>query len=99
MTAYTARYDRDALLEAWLERLQPLYEELESGHFDALRWADAQVTTGATVEVETDGDTVRGTAVGVDRESGALLVRTGPGQPLRAVAVGDVVRCWVDDTA
>ncbi len=91
------RIDRDALLEAWLERLQPLYEELESGHFDALRWADAQVTTGATVEVETDGDTVQGTAVGVDRESGALLVRTGPGQPLRAVAVGDVVRCWVDD--
>ena len=40
-----------------------------------------------------------GTAVGVDRESGSLLVRTGPGQPLRTIAVGDVVRCSVDDAA
>ena len=40
-----------------------------------------------------DGDTIR-----VDREGGALLVRTGPGQPLSAIAVGDVVRCAVDDT-
>jgi len=91
------RIDRDALLEAWLERLEPLYGQLAAGHFDALRWADAQITTGASVTVETDGESVRGTAVGVDRESGALLVRTGPGQPLQAVAVGDVVRCGVDD--
>ena len=93
------RIDRDALLDAWLERLKPLYQELDAGHFDALRWADTQITTGAAVAVETDGHTVRGTAVGVDRESGALLVRTGPGQPLSAVAVGDVIRCGVDDAA
>ena len=35
--------------------------------------------------------------VGVDRDSGALLVRTGAGQPLRAIDVGDVVRCEVED--
>ena len=93
------RIDRDALLEAWLQRLAPLYEELRAGHFDALRWADAQITTGATVEVETDGETVRGVAVGVDRESGSLLVRTGPGRPLSAIAVGDVRRCTVEDAA
>ena len=93
------RIDRDALLSAWLERLGPLYEDLSSGRFDSLRWADAQITTGATVAVETDGATVHGTAVGFDRESGALLVRTGPGHPLSSIAVGDVVRCSVEDVA
>ena len=92
------RIDRDALLEAWLARLAPLYEELKDGHFDALRWADAQISTGATVVVETGAETVRGVAVGMDRESGALLVRTGAGEPLSAIAVGDVVRCAVEDT-
>lgn len=92
------RIDRDALLAAWLERLGPLYADLQAGHFDSLRWADDQITTGATVEVDTGSGSVRGTGVGVDRESGSLLVRTGPGQPLSAIAVGDVVRCAVDDT-
>ena len=93
------RIDREALLSAWLERLEPLYEELKAGHFDAPRWAEAQVTTGAAVVVETDETTVRGTGVGFDRESGSLLVRTGPGRPLSAIAVGDVVRCGVGDAA
>jgi BirA family biotin operon repressor/biotin-[acetyl-CoA-carboxylase] ligase len=91
------RIDRDALLAAWLERLGPLYEDLQAGHFDSLRWADAQITTGSTVEVDAGARTISGTAVGMDRESGSLLVRTGPGQPLSAIAVGDVVRCTVDD--
>jgi BirA family biotin operon repressor/biotin-[acetyl-CoA-carboxylase] ligase len=91
------RIDREALLSAWLERLGPLYEQLQAGQFDGLRWADAQITTGATVEVETGSGRVGGTAVGVDREGGALLVRTGPGQPMQTIAVGDVVRCSVDD--
>ncbi len=93
------RIDRDALLIAWLERLGPLYEALQAGSFDGLRWADAQITTGATVEVETGAGIVSGTAVGVDREGGALLVRTGPGEPLRTIAVGDVVRCAVAEVA
>ncbi len=93
------RIDRDALLAAWLERLEPLYQGLRAGHFDSLRWADAQITTGAEVDVETGSGAVTGTAVGVDRDSGSLLVRTGPGRPLSAIAVGDVVRCAVDDAA
>ena len=91
------RIDRDALLLAWLERLEPLYEQVLAGRFDGLRWADAQITTGASVRVQTAEEVIEGTAVGVDRESGALLVRTGPGQPLRDISVGDVVRCAVDD--
>ena len=93
------RIDREALLTAWLERLQPLYEGLRAGRFDSLRWADAQITTGASVEVTTGTTTITGTAVGVDREAGSLLVRTGPGQPLQSIAEGDVVCCAVDDAA
>lgn len=93
------RIDRDALLGAWLERLGPLYEALRAGRFDGLRWADAQITTGAVVEVETGTGSISGTGVGIDRETGSLLVRTGPGQPLRAIAAGDVVRCSVGDAA
>jgi len=93
------RIDRDALLEAWLERLGPMYEALLAGRFDGLRWADTQITTGAAVEVQTGSGNVVGTGVGFDRDSGSLLVRTGPGQPLATVTVGDVVRCSVADAA
>lgn len=93
------RIDRDALLAAWLERLGPLYEALRAGRFDALRWADAQVTTGAAVEVETGSGRVDGVAVGIDRESGSLLVRTGPGRLISAIGVGEVVRCSVTDAS
>jgi BirA family biotin operon repressor/biotin-[acetyl-CoA-carboxylase] ligase len=93
------RIDREALLNAWLLRLAPLYEGLRAGRFDSLRWADAQITTGAEVAVQTGSGTVTGTAVGVDREAGSLLVRTGPGRPLSTITVGDVVRCTVADAA
>jgi len=91
------RIDRDALLLGWLERLGPIYEELCGGHFDSLRWADAQITTGCRVEVGTGSETIIGTAVGVDHESGSLLVRIGPGIPLRTITHGDVVRCQTGD--
>lgn len=93
------RIDRDALLVAWLARLEPLYEALVAGSFDGLRWADAQITTGSHVTVDTGAAPVVGTAVGVDHDSGALLVRVGPGRPLCAVSHGDVVRCAVSGIA
>lgn len=93
------RIDRDALLSAWLTRLQPMYQALRRGQFDSLRWADAQITTGAPVEVETGSETIVGTAVGVDHETGALLIRMGPGMPLRIVTHGEVVRCQVGGPA
>lgn len=93
------RIDREALLSGWLARLGPMYESLQEGHFDSLRWADAQITTGARVEVATAAETISGTAVGVDHEAGSLLVRIGPGIPLRSISHGDVVRCHVDDAA
>ncbi len=69
------RIDREALLLGWLTRVEALYAALERGHFDSLRWADAQITTGAQVQVETGSETITGTAVGVDHDSGALLVQ------------------------
>ncbi|MEA2621153.1 MAG: BirA family transcriptional regulator [Chloroflexota bacterium] len=86
--------DRDALLDAWLARLEPRYEALRDGHFDAGGWTARQRTTGHGVEVDTGGSILTGTGVGVDPESGALLVRgrDGATQP---VGSGEVVRCRV----
>ena len=64
--------DRDALLEGFLARLEPRYEALRSGRFDAGAWSSRQVTTGLAVEVETGSENVRGVARGVDPESGSL---------------------------
>jgi len=83
--------DRDALLEGFLARLEPRYEALRSGRFDAGAWSSRQVTTGLEVEVETGSENVRGVARGVDSESGSLRMEID-GQE-RAVGTGDVVRC------
>jgi biotin-(acetyl-CoA carboxylase) ligase len=87
--------DREALLVGWLARLQPLYAALLEGSFDGRRWADAQVTTGAEVSVQTGHGRLEGTGVGVDAESGALLLREVPGGALHSIAAGDVVACRV----
>jgi BirA family transcriptional regulator, biotin operon repressor / biotin---[acetyl-CoA-carboxylase] ligase len=86
--------DNDALLEAFLARLEPRYAALLGGLFDAGGWSAAQLTTGRTVVVATGSDDITGTGAGVDPETGALLVR---GQDGRRVAVdsGEVVRCRV----
>lgn len=87
------RVDREALLLGWLERLEASYGALARGDFDADRWMAAQITTGAQVEVEQGHRVVRGIAVGLDAESGALLVRSDPGDALERIDHGDVVRC------
>jgi BirA family biotin operon repressor/biotin-[acetyl-CoA-carboxylase] ligase len=87
--------DRDGLLAGWLTRLGPAYDSLTRGRFDAPRWASAQVTTGAEVEVDGGGVCVRGTATGVDGVTGALLLRTAAGEAPRRVSLGEVVRCRV----
>jgi BirA family transcriptional regulator, biotin operon repressor / biotin---[acetyl-CoA-carboxylase] ligase len=87
-----APVDRDRLLAAWLHRLGPAYDELRGGAFPAERWAERQVTTGARVEVDVGGVLHGGTAVGVDLESGGLLVR-GDGGAVRTFLYGEVVRC------
>jgi BirA family biotin operon repressor/biotin-[acetyl-CoA-carboxylase] ligase len=89
--------DRDALLDAWLDRLEPRYEALQTGHFDAGAWSTRQRTTGHSVEVDLGGARLTGTAQGVDPESGALLVRghDGTTQPIGS---GEVIRCRIVET-
>lgn len=82
--------DRDQLLDEFLARLEPRYEALRQGNFDAATWSTKQVTTAQRVEVEVGGRVIVGRAVGVDPESGALLVE---GQP--AINSGEVLRCRV----
>jgi BirA family biotin operon repressor/biotin-[acetyl-CoA-carboxylase] ligase len=86
--------DNEALLQAFLDRLEPRYEALRGGSFDAAGWSTAQRTTGRTVVVEVPDGTVTGKGEGVDPESGALLVRSDMGQHV-AVDSGEVIRCRV----
>ncbi|MDP8904000.1 MAG: biotin--[acetyl-CoA-carboxylase] ligase [Chloroflexota bacterium] len=83
--------ERNDLLDEFLARLEPRYEALRGGAFDAGGWSRRQVTTGRRVEVVVEGDTVTGEAIGVDPESGALLVV--PGAATMAIDSGEVVRC------
>lgn len=85
--------DREALLDAFLARLEPRYEALGAGRFDAGAWSTRQVTTGREVEVSAGDSTLRGRASGVDPESGSLLLLVG-GREI-VVESGDVTRCRV----
>jgi BirA family biotin operon repressor/biotin-[acetyl-CoA-carboxylase] ligase len=86
--------DHEALLGAFLDRLEPRYEGLLRGHFDVGGWSSRQVCTGREVEVDVGGDVLRGRAAGVAPESGALRIETADGLS-REVDAGEVVRCRV----
>jgi len=87
--------DRDVLLEAWLDRLEPRYESLRQGRFDSGAWSSRQRTTGELVEVDTHDGRVSGRAMGVDPETGSLLLTgAGSAQPT-VIDSGDVTRCRV----
>ena len=97
--AAAAPVDREALLAGWLARMVSSYVALAADDFDTGRWAEAQVTTGAQVVVETGGLQLEGCAEGVDPDSGALLVREAATGVLRHVAAGEVLRCRVVGSA
>ena len=66
---------RDDLLDAFLGRLEALVRDLRGGRFNADAWAARQVTTGHLVSVAgLDGSQTVARALGVDGESGALIV-------------------------
>lgn len=90
--------DRDALLDGWLARLEPRLEALAGGTFDAGGWSGRQRTTGRRVEVDLGARRLNGLAVGVDPDSGALLVRPeGADADAGTLAIdsGEVVRCRI----
>ncbi|MFN8619474.1 MAG: biotin--[acetyl-CoA-carboxylase] ligase [Chloroflexota bacterium] len=86
--------ERDALLEAWLDRLEPRYEALRAGRFDAGGWSARQRTTGHRVEVDAGEEHLAGQAMGVDPASGALLLELPDGSS-RAIGSGEVTRCRI----
>jgi BirA family biotin operon repressor/biotin-[acetyl-CoA-carboxylase] ligase len=83
--------DREALLQAFLARLEPRYEALRGGRFDAAAWSTRQAQTGHRVEVAAGDRLVEGLARGVDPLSGALLLEH-EGR-ITGLDSGDVVRC------
>jgi BirA family transcriptional regulator, biotin operon repressor / biotin---[acetyl-CoA-carboxylase] ligase len=86
--------DNQQLLDAFLARLEPRYEALLAGTFDAAGWSTAQRTTGRHVVVDLGDRSVQGTAAGVDPETGALLLAEDAGQNI-AIDSGEVIRCRV----
>jgi BirA family biotin operon repressor/biotin-[acetyl-CoA-carboxylase] ligase len=85
--------DREALLAAFLARLEPRYEALRLGRFDSGGWSARQRQTGRAVEVVAGDSVVRGMAAGVDPATGALLL-VADGRRLR-LDTGEVTRCRV----
>ncbi len=86
--------ERDTLLDAWLDRLEPRYEALRQGRFDSGAWSTRQRTTGEMVEVDMPDGRVQGRALGVDPEGGSLLIEGRDGATV-AIDAGDVTRCRV----
>jgi BirA family biotin operon repressor/biotin-[acetyl-CoA-carboxylase] ligase len=83
---------RDALAEVFLASLAPLVEDLREGRFPAEAWRTRQLASGVPVRLEwPDGTSETVTAVDVDADSGALLIRPiGGTGPARAVLVGEI---------
>jgi BirA family biotin operon repressor/biotin-[acetyl-CoA-carboxylase] ligase len=84
--------DHDALLDVFLEHLEPAIEALRPGRFDGTAWMERQVTTGRDIDlIHPDGASSTVRATGVDPDSGALLV-ADDAMPTgrRAVVVGEI---------
>jgi BirA family biotin operon repressor/biotin-[acetyl-CoA-carboxylase] ligase len=90
--------DLALLLDGFLSRLEVRVEALRGGRFDLADWTERQLTTGRDVELERpDGARDRHRALGVDAESGGLVVEdtTSPTGE-RVVHVGEVRRVRLD---
>lgn len=83
---------REALADVFLAQLEPLVAGLQAGAFPADAWRERQLTNGLPVRLEWPDSTIETmTAVDVDPESGALLVRSVDGSgPIRSVLAGEI---------
>jgi BirA family biotin operon repressor/biotin-[acetyl-CoA-carboxylase] ligase len=83
--------DREAILSAFVGRLDATASELRAGTFDAAGWANRQVTTGRDVVLSwPDGSTHTRRGLGVDESSGALIV-SDDDRGRRLVVSGEIV--------
>ena len=84
--------DRDALVGGFVDRLEPLVEALRRGTFAGGSWTGLQVTTGRPIRLETVDGPRMVEAIGVDADSGALLVaEQGSPHARHAVLSGEIV--------
>lgn len=88
--------DAEALLEAWLDRLEPRIVALRAGRFDVADWTARQLVRRTRVRLVRGADPADAeevTALGVDPLTGALVVEDGsaPGGE-RQVYAGEIVR-------
>jgi BirA family biotin operon repressor/biotin-[acetyl-CoA-carboxylase] ligase len=91
--------DHVALLEAFLGRLEVAVEGLRAGRFGADGWSARQVTTGRGIElIGPDGVGTEHRAIGVDPETGALIIE-GPAGGRRSVVVGEIRHVRLADPA
>jgi BirA family biotin operon repressor/biotin-[acetyl-CoA-carboxylase] ligase len=80
--------DRQALLVAFLARMEYWYETAVAGQSPRSAWEKRLITLGREVQVSQGGDILVGTAVGVD-EWGQLRVQTSDGTN-HTITAGDV---------
>ncbi|HXX60633.1 MAG TPA: biotin--[acetyl-CoA-carboxylase] ligase [Candidatus Sulfotelmatobacter sp.] len=85
--------DRDAVLEGFLDRLEPRHEALLAGRFDSAGWAGRQRTTGRHLTLQVGDEVVAGQGVGVDPLSGALRVDVAG--TIRRFDSAEVLRCRI----
>lgn len=83
--------DREAILKAFFENLEPAVEALRDRQFRAEDWRRRQLTNGVPVRLEwPDGTTETVSAIDVDVDSGALVVGELGGGQHRRVLVGEI---------
>ena len=86
--------DHEALLDAFLARLEPRYEALLTNRFDVAGWSARQACTGRVVEIAVADEVLEGRAAGVAPESGSLQLESSDGV-IREIGSGEVIRCRV----
>ncbi len=83
--------DHEAVLEAFLGRLEVGVDALRAGRFDADGWSARQVTTGRDIDlIGSDGASSPVRAAGVDTETGALVIEGPADAGRRSVVVGEI---------
>jgi BirA family biotin operon repressor/biotin-[acetyl-CoA-carboxylase] ligase len=81
------RFSRVAILQAWLEEFEALYERFLERDFAGIltAWKEHATTLGRVVTVRQGNRAIHGKALDVDGE-GALLLETRPGEVVRVTS-------------
>lgn len=90
--------DAERLVDAFLDRVEVRVAALRAGRFDVAGWVARQLTNGRAVRLEGhDGATTIVQALGVDPETGGLIVADGSvADGRRIVLTGEIVHLRLD---